>query len=680
MADMDLSYALDHPVVSGEAAQRVHLLVRVETWPEEGGAERKPLDIALALDRSGSMEGVKLAKTKEAAIALLQQLGPRDRFSLVTFESEVDVVVPPTAPTDLEVLRRRIEAIEPGASTNLSGGWLRALSLLAEPREGDPLRRVLLLTDGQANRGVTDRAGLEEIARQHREAGIVTTTLGFGGDFREDDLVAIATAGGGRFHYVDSPDKAAAAFLAEFGELTRIFGQNCELGITPGDGIPAPEILGGAPATPGRNLTIPLGDVRDRDRRQVLAAFSLPDRMAEGAHVLATVRLEYDAVRGKVGRRRHVLTVPLRVSPEESRGAAPLPEVAREVALEQAGRWKRQALEALDRGDGSGAMTRLETAAQWLTEQRGLDPEFFDREAANLRALAGEAARPDSALRKKLAAQSFDLQEQSGAYAAAPRTDRRVYALSPQTPHVLDDAADHMKETLKRFGWDETAIGQLEFALRELGENAIEHGCRGMPCGEIALELQLGRNHAEVSVRDPGQGFDFPATLAREEQAGDAPPKGGRGRGLITVSRGVDTLAANARGNEVRAALRRQTAHFTRRSETLLSIAGVGEAPVLAIRGYLDSHSHRAAEAKLDEVFRQGLFRVIVDLTHCEYVSSAGIGVFIEGLRRAQEGGGKLVLVCPGSHVRDTFELMGLSGFFPFAASVAEARTLLEST
>lgn len=676
---MDLSSALDYPTISGAAPRRIHLLVRMETWPEEGGAERKPLNLALAIDRSGSMQGGKLEATKAAALALVERLTPRDVFSLVTFESRVEVVIPPGPVTDLEVIRRRIRAIESAGGTNLSGGWLRSLAFASERHGPECLSRVLLLTDGQANEGVTERAALAEIARQHRQEGVVTTTLGFGTDFNEGDLTAVAEAGAGHFYFIDSPEKMSAAFLQEFGELARVFGQNCEMCVTPAEGVPAPEILGGLAATSdGRTQTVAFGDVRDRDLKQMLAAFSLPAGLAPGTREIAAVHVRYDAVRGKVGTRRHVLSVKVDVAAEGAEAAEPNPDVRREVVWAEAGRLKRQALARLDGGDAAGAYSDLQSAAELLARDRALDPDTFEREEENLRALAREAMEGGAALRKALAAQAFDLRGQRGAYASAPTNEVRAFAMTPKTPELLDDIADHLRTTLAGFGYDDGTLRKLEYALRELVENALEHGCREQANPRVDVELHLGRNYAKVVVKDTGPGFDFAGTLAREEREAEAPQAKKRGRGLISVKRGVESLTANAAGNEIAASIRRRAGRLSQQTETLLSMAGVGEVPVIKVRGFLDSQSFVELEQRINDLLDRNLYRIIVDLKDCDYISSAGAGVFIGAIGTTHENDGNIILVCPSSNVREVLDMLGLSQIFTFAASVEEARRIFE--
>ena len=79
---------------------------------------------------------------------------------------------------------------------------------------------------------------------------------------------------------------------------------------------------------------------------------------------------------------------------------------------------------------------------------------------------------------------------------------------------------------------------------------------------------------------------------------------------------------------------------------------------VLRITGYLDAHTHERLEEALADLFAQGHYRLIVDLAKLEYISSAGMGVFIATLSEAQEHGGNIVLMNPTTNVRDVLDLL----------------------
>src|SRR5205823_1171648 len=118
-----------------------------------------------------------------------------------------------------------LATITPGGSTNLSGGWLKGLEQLRSA-PADSARKVLLLTDGIANVGIIDRGALAALAGSAQADGIGTTTIGFGEDFDEDLLTAMADAGGGNAHWAETPDAAPGIFATEFDGLTRLVAQN----------------------------------------------------------------------------------------------------------------------------------------------------------------------------------------------------------------------------------------------------------------------------------------------------------------------------------------------------------------------------------------------------------------------------------------------------------------------
>lgn len=200
---MKTTILLDHePVAAGRV---VRLLLRLEA-DAPPRTDRLPLNLSLVLDRSGSMHGGKLTAAREAAALLVRRLAPEDVVSVVAYDDEVETVAEPATGAAQAELPREIERIETGGSTNLSGGWLRGRELVARNLLERGVNRVILLTDGQANVGITDPQRLTGLAAEAGRQRMTTTTIGFGADYNERLLRAMADAGGGNTYYIEHTD------------------------------------------------------------------------------------------------------------------------------------------------------------------------------------------------------------------------------------------------------------------------------------------------------------------------------------------------------------------------------------------------------------------------------------------------------------------------------------------
>jgi Ca-activated chloride channel family protein len=233
---MSFAVRADRRLIRSEA--RCRRFVRVElTAPASRQVGRRPVSLAFVVDRSGSMQGDKIAKAREAAIQGIRLLQPTDRFAVVAYDHEVELVVPSTFATEeaKKDAERRVAFISERGNTDLHAGWARGCQEAERGLGEDAVARCLLLTDGLANEGITSSAAIVERASARREHGVATSAFGIGADFDEVLLSQVARCGGGNFHFVEGAAVIPTFVAAEVGETLAVTAHEVELVVDAGD-------------------------------------------------------------------------------------------------------------------------------------------------------------------------------------------------------------------------------------------------------------------------------------------------------------------------------------------------------------------------------------------------------------------------------------------------------------
>lgn len=221
------------------------VLVELEAPPSTRKSQRDPLNVAFVIDRSGSMSGAKLDLARRAVETAVERLLPTDRFAVVAYDDRIDVVVEST-PASREAKSMavdRLRTIDARGSTNLGEGWLRGAEQVARAQAergsagGGSVNRVLLLTDGLANQGITDPAVLTRHASELRARGVTTTAFGVGEDFDEALLQSMADAGGGHFYFIADAAQIVDQIASEVGELLEVVARDATVEVTAPDGM-----------------------------------------------------------------------------------------------------------------------------------------------------------------------------------------------------------------------------------------------------------------------------------------------------------------------------------------------------------------------------------------------------------------------------------------------------------
>lgn len=360
---MKFSAQLDVNVVAVEATDEVSLLLDLQSPQVADDQERAAATLQVVLDRSGSMSGAPLAGAVQALCGLVGRLDERDNFGVVVFDDTAQVVVPAGPLNDKQRALAQIQQIYPGGMTDLSGGYLRGLQELKRVAAGGG-GTLLLISDGHANRGITDALQLEQIASNAGSERVVTSTLGYGLGYDETALSALARGGSGNHHFAEDPDTAGVAIATEAGELLSKSVQAASLLITMEPAVGLVKIYNDLPSTQVADgkVMVEVGDFYSNEHRKLLLKFGVPAMASLGLAQIATLELRYVEVPGLV---EQVVTLPVQINVvpgDEAAGRVADPTVHTEVLFQEAQQAKKRASEALERGDRSAAMELLSGA------------------------------------------------------------------------------------------------------------------------------------------------------------------------------------------------------------------------------------------------------------------------------------------------------------------------------
>ncbi|MGD9588581.1 MAG: VWA domain-containing protein [Pyrinomonadaceae bacterium] len=342
------------PILSAEAVQTVDVLVKISPVSQPPGNSRRPkLNIGIALDRSGSMGGEKMQRAREAAIFLTKELSSTDRFAAVIFDDQVDTLITSQHAENKDFLRRSIERIEARGSTALHEGWRQAGLEVSEYIDPSAINRVILITDGLANVGLTDPDRIVDHARGLAEKGVTTSTIGIGRDFNEDLLLRMAEAAGGNGWYVQEPEDMARIFETELSGLLRLIGESVKLEVEPAAGVRVVEVLNDFETDGSGRFVLP--NLQAGSPLKVVFRLSVPPREMGTSLDLAAFRLHY-TLQGTD--QVEAVSASCSVTFDSADAAAAVPAnvaVVEAVQMLINARARREMVDAIDRGDRDGA-------------------------------------------------------------------------------------------------------------------------------------------------------------------------------------------------------------------------------------------------------------------------------------------------------------------------------------
>ena len=266
--------------------------ISLEVRAADGVAARNaaPVNLSLVIDRSGSMKGTRIRNAISGAVGAVERLNDGDVVSVVTFDTQTQVVVPTTTiePGARSRINAAIRGIGLGGDTCISCGIEEGMRLLAQT--SGKVNRIILLSDGDANHGVRDVPGFRGIAQRAQGRGVSVTTIGVDVEYNEKIMAAIAQDSNGRHYFVADDSGLARVFEEEALSLTRAVASNAEVAVELAPGVELDRVFDRSFRRAGNQIIVPLGTFAGPDVKTVLLKVRVPhDR--EGAVAVAGVEL-----------------------------------------------------------------------------------------------------------------------------------------------------------------------------------------------------------------------------------------------------------------------------------------------------------------------------------------------------------------------------------------------------
>ncbi len=339
--------------------------VEVEARKNDDG-KRSPMNLCVVLDRSGSMEGAKLEKARQAAAMAVDKLGDDDIFSLVTYDSETDLLIPPERVGNSDHradLKARIQRIQAGGSTALHAGVVLGAKQIRSRFTKERVNRVILLSDGLANVGPSSTSDLARLGRELRSDGISVSTIGLGDDYNEDLMTALAEASNANYYYVKDAEKLPGIFAEELGAARSLCARSIVLRIEAPDGVKLKEVIGRPDIEcHDRVAEIKMPELFGSEKRRFLVR-CLTEGKTDGLEA-ATVELNYSTVAGvQAAAQRQSAKISF-TDDEKKADTSVRAEVARENNVVQNRIAKEQAVKLADEGKSKDAVAVLREQAQ----------------------------------------------------------------------------------------------------------------------------------------------------------------------------------------------------------------------------------------------------------------------------------------------------------------------------
>jgi Ca-activated chloride channel family protein len=359
------------PLPTSASPQAAYLLIEIQAAT---ATEAVPLNFCLVLDRSGSMQGAKLAAMKDATKRVIDTLTPQDMVAIVLFDDTVQVLTPATPAADKEALKIQIDQIEEAGGTALSGGMQAGQAELRKNSAPDRVSAMLVLTDGQT---WGDEERCRALAKELGQESVRVTALGLGAEWNEQLLDDLAEATGGASDYIADPAQITSFFQRAVRAAQGTVAQEARLllrlarDVTPRAVYRTAPVIANLGYQPiGQNdVAVRLGSLESGAPASVVIDVMVPPRAA-GSFRIAQAELHYTPLGGAEQVVKQDVLLEFTNDPNAAQYD---PRVMNLVEKVTAFKLQTRALSEAEAGNTAGATQKLRAAATRLLDLGELD-------------------------------------------------------------------------------------------------------------------------------------------------------------------------------------------------------------------------------------------------------------------------------------------------------------------
>jgi len=367
-AQVKLDVSMAQPTLLAEKKQTTFVKVGLTGFKMSSKGKRTPVNVALVLDKSGSMSGTKIAKAKEAAVWAVRRLNREDIVSVVVYDSTVRVLVPATRLNDKDAVCRKISDITAGGSTALFAGVSKGAAELRKFIDRNRVNRVILLSDGLANVGPQTPSALGELGASLIKEGISVSTMGLGLDYNEDLMAQLARRSDGNHIFIEKAEDLAKIFNFEFDDVLSVVAQEVSITINVARDVRPVRVLGMDAEITGQRVIVKLNQLCSEQEKYVMLEVEVPATRESQTREIAKVDVSYANMDTKTTDRiSSSISVNFTKSEEVVRARTDL-KVMAESVLQVANLQNKLATALRDKGDIEGARRLLERNYVYLKD------------------------------------------------------------------------------------------------------------------------------------------------------------------------------------------------------------------------------------------------------------------------------------------------------------------------